>query len=83
MKLNIKKSLKYKCRDEIMTKLKELREKRGLSQRELADVTGISVRTLQDYEQGRKSLRSASFERVYILVKALQISFEELFDLVP
>ena len=41
------------------TKLKDQREKAGLSQGKLADKAGLSVRTLQDYEQGRKNLNGA------------------------
>lgn len=33
----------------------EIREKSGLSQSEFASVMGISVRTLQDWEQGRRT----------------------------
>lgn len=32
--------------------LREMREKRGLSQKELAEITGLSVRTISRYEAG-------------------------------
>lgn len=37
-----------------MNSLKELREQTGLSQTEFAEYFGISVRTLQEWEQGRR-----------------------------
>lgn len=42
------------------TKLKKWRTIRNLTQRELAEKAGISLRTLQDYEQGRKSINGAA-----------------------
>ena len=33
-------------------KLREMREKRGLSQKELAEITGLSARTISRYEAG-------------------------------
>jgi putative transcriptional regulator len=35
--------------------IKALREKAGVSQREFADMLGVSLRTLQDWEQGRRT----------------------------
>ncbi len=34
--------------------IKALREKAGVSQRQFADILGVSLRTLQDWEQGRR-----------------------------
>lgn len=34
-------------------RLKELRNERKLKQQELADVCGVKIRTLQDYEYGK------------------------------
>ena len=42
------------------TNLKKWRTVRNLTQRELAEKAGISLRTLQDYEQGRKSINGAA-----------------------
>lgn len=53
------------------TRLKELRESAGLSQSKLAAVTGLNVRTLQDYEQGRKNLNGAKLVTLLQLCKAL------------
>ena len=37
--------------------LKQLREKRGFTQKMLADRVGISLRTVQAYEQGQRDFR--------------------------
>lgn len=34
-------------------RLKELRNERNLKQQELADICGVKIRTLQDYEYGK------------------------------
>ena len=38
----------------------EIREKTGLSQARFAELLGVSVRTLQDWEQGRRSPSGAA-----------------------
>jgi putative transcriptional regulator len=55
-------------------RLKELREKAGLTQAALAQATGLSLGVVRDYEQGRKepALRSA-----FKLAEALGVSVEE------
>jgi transcriptional regulator with XRE-family HTH domain len=42
------------------TNLKKWRAIRNMTQKELAEKAGISLRTLQDYEQGRKSINGAA-----------------------
>lgn len=59
-------------------KIKQLREALGLSQRELASMTGINYRSLQDYEQGHKRLSSASGDTLLRLSLALGCSVSEL-----
>jgi len=40
--------------------VREIREKSGLSQSRFAELLGVSVRTLQDWEQGRRSPSGAA-----------------------
>lgn len=61
-----------------MSNLKEIRESKGYSQSQLAEMCGISVRTIQEYEQGRRKLKDASFERVYVFARSLSVTMEEL-----
>jgi transcriptional regulator with XRE-family HTH domain len=44
--------------------LKQLREKAGLAQADLADRAGVSLRTVQSWEQGRRSPVSPDFFKV-------------------
>lgn len=52
-------------------KLKNIRLLNGLSQSELATVSGIPVRTIQQYEQGQKNLAKARAEYLISLARAL------------
>ena len=63
------------------TKLKTVRKEKGLTQRGLAEATGISLRTLQHYEQGSKDLNMAAAITVYAIAEALKVRMEELLDL--
>lgn len=59
-------------------KLQALRKAAGLTQRELADGAGISVRTVQEYEQGFKNLLHANGETLRHLSIILQCPLESL-----
>ena len=47
----------------------EIREKTGLSQARFAQLLGVSVRTLQDWEQGRRSPSGAARTLLMIAAK--------------
>ncbi len=53
------------------TNLKRKRVAAGLTQRELASLTGIPIRTIQQYEQGQKDINKARAEYVIALARAL------------
>ena len=61
-----------------MTNLQEYRKSRGISQSELAKQAGVNLRTLQDYEQGRKPLGQAAAVTVHKIAKALGVTVEDL-----
>lgn len=58
--------------------LKDIRNYRGMSQSTLAMLSGVNLRTLQDYEQVQRPLSKASAETVYRLAKALNVNMEDL-----
>ena len=60
------------------TRLKRQRELCSLTQEELAERSGISLRSIQMYEQRQKNTNRASAEAVYRLACALRCSMEGL-----
>ena len=60
--------------------LKELREEKGFSRRELAERSGVNLRSIQDYEQGHKKISSAKSETVYRLSLSLGCLADELLE---
>ena len=63
-----------------MNKLKQYRKKAGMTQADLAETVGISLRTLQDYEQDRKPLERAAAITVLTMARALRCTVEDLID---
>ena len=57
---------------------KRLRMYANLSQKELAERTGIPLRTIQQYEQGQKDLSHARADSVIKIAKALYCRVEDL-----
>ena len=63
------------------TNLKLLRQNAGLSQRELAEQSGIPLRTIQQYEQRQKNINKAQAEYLAILAKVLCCEINELLEI--
>lgn len=63
-----------------MNKLKELRQKKGYSQKELSQASDVNIRMIQYYEQGIKDINAAAALTVYRLAQALGCSVEELLE---
>ena len=61
-----------------MNKLMEIRKSHNMSRAALADATGIGIRILEAYEQGRRELSKASVETVQKIASVLGVSIEEL-----
>lgn len=61
-------------------KLRAARKAAKMSQVELANLVGISHRTLQDYEQGRKPLEGARAVTVLNMARVLSCTVEDLID---
>lgn len=70
----------YNSRKEI-SNLKLIRQKAELSQKELSAISGVPLRTIQQYEQGQKNINSAKAETVLKFAKALECSVEDLLEI--
>lgn len=62
------------------TRLKARRRLVGLTQGELAQVSGVPLRTIQQYEQRQKSIDNAACATVAALARALWCSAEDLLE---
>lgn len=58
--------------------LREIRQKRKLTQEQLASLSGVNVRTIRSYEQGSNDIAKAQGETLMMLAKALNCTVEEL-----
>lgn len=63
--------------------LKRLRTQVNLSQSELADFANISIRTIQELEQGRKDINKAQIDTLLPIATALHVPVESLVERVP
>ncbi len=62
------------------TNLKRIRTMYGCTQAELAEISGVSLRSIQMYEQRNKDINKASVDTIYRLAKALGCTIENLIE---
>ena len=62
------------------TNLKRIRTAYGCTQAELAKISGVSLRSIQMYEQRRKDINKASVETLYSITKVLGCTIEDLIE---
>ena len=62
------------------TKLRRLRVKRGLTQRELADRSGVPIRTLQKYENGETNIDTAKLDTLCRLSGTLDCKIDNVLE---
>ena len=65
-----------------VTRLQQRRKLLNISQRRLAIMARVNVRTLQEYEVGTKNINKASALTVYNLSKALNCNVKDLLELI-
>ena len=63
------------------TNLHRLRKAAGLTQKELAELSGVNLRTLQQYEIGLKDINRASGAAINALALALRCNFYDVMEL--
>ena len=52
----------------------------GLSQSQLAELSGMSVRSLQHYEQGSRDINKAQGLTLLALARALNVTIEDILE---
>lgn len=62
------------------TNLKRLRQAAGFSQRELSEMSGVPLRTIQQYEQRQKNINKAQAEYLVMLSRALCCDVDALLE---
>lgn len=62
------------------TQLKQRRKNAGLSQRELAERSGVPIRTIQQYEQRQKNINKAQAESLIMLSRVLCCRVDDLLE---
>ena len=62
------------------TRLKYIRENRGISQAELSELSGVKLRSIQMYEQRVNSIDKAQAGTVYKLSRVLGCTVEDLLE---
>lgn len=61
-------------------KLKAWRQAKGLSQSQLAEKTGINLRTIQHYEQGSKNFDHARIDTIMRACIALDCRLDDILE---
>lgn len=62
------------------TNLKRIRISYGITQAELAQRSGVTLRSIQMYEQRNKNINKASVDTIYRLAKVLGCTMEDLME---
>ncbi len=62
------------------TNLKRIRTAYGFTQAELSECSGVSLRSIQMYEQRNKNINKASADTLYRLAKVLGCTMEDLIE---
>ena len=61
-------------------KLKVVRQRCGLTQKELAEKSGVPLSTIRGYEYEKKDIRKAGAETIIKLIRTLKCDFSDLLD---
>lgn len=63
-----------------MTNLKSLREKKGYTQAQLGELSGVNYRVIQHYEQGSKNIDGAKLDTLIRISDALECPLYEILE---
>ena len=62
------------------TKLQKMRLKKGYSQSDLAEASGVTKRAIQGYEQGTRAIEGARLDTLCSLCVALECKIEDILE---
>lgn len=62
------------------TKLQKIRTEKGISQNSLSVISGVSIRTIQCYEQRKRNIDAASLDILCRLCLALDCKVENILE---
>lgn len=62
------------------SRLKRIRVSTGLTQTELANLSGINVKSIASYEQNPNKINKASVETIYNIADSLGCNIEDLIE---
>jgi DNA-binding XRE family transcriptional regulator len=62
------------------SRLKTMRERRGMTQEELSSAANVPLRMIQHYEQRVKNLGKAAFDTVFRLAQALHVQAQDILE---
>lgn len=63
-----------------MSKLKKIRLSKNISREKLSELSGISIRTIEGYEQKRRNINNSSVNTMLKLADALECDFFDLME---
>lgn len=63
-----------------MNNLQKIRKSCGLTQKELAEKSGLPIRAIQNYEQGFRSINGAAAETACKIAQALNCAVLDLLE---
>ncbi|RGC54662.1 XRE family transcriptional regulator [Agathobaculum butyriciproducens] len=66
---------------EVSHGLQEIRVAAGLTQQELADLSGVNIRQIQKFEKGESQLQNATVETALKLADALGVDVHHLIEI--
>lgn len=64
-----------------MSNLKQIREEKNITQAKLSEVSGVSLRMIQYYEQGYKDINKVQGITLHALAQALECKIEDILEL--
>lgn len=63
------------------TNLARIRKERNMTQKQLAEASGVSIRKIQDYEQGHRFINNVAAITAYKLATALMVPVGAILEL--